>query len=185
MAQHHNTTPHSQPIVEATECIHEGFCSLYRQQLRLANGHQQSYYSVMTRPRAALIVATTSKGEYVLVREYRHAVQRVLIGLPGGFIEEDEEPIEAAKRELLEETGYEATHVHQIGSSFPLPGLLTQQVFFFHAPLATLVCAPELDVGESLETLLWTPLKLACAIKEGASVDSALCAGLFFLTHSQ
>lgn len=172
------------PIVESTECMHEGFCSLYRQKLILSNGHAQTYYHVETRPFAALVVATTPTGEYVLVREYRHAVQKVLIGLPGGFIEDHEDPIEAAKRELLEETGYAATTMRQIGSSFPLPGLLAQQVFFFHAIDAQVMRAPQLDAGEALETVVWTHGQLMQAIQEGAFLDSALCAGLFFYNCS-
>ena len=173
-----------QPIVEAEakECIHQGFCSLYRQRLHLANGHIQTYYNVETRPSAALVVATTPQGAYILVREYRHAVGRVLIGLPGGFIENGEPPMEAARRELLEETGYQAAEIRQIGSSFPLPGLLSQHVFFFHASEVCQVQAPHLDSGESLETLVWTPQQLFQAIQEGAYLDSALCAGLFFLS---
>lgn len=172
--------PKIRPVIESTECLHKGFCSLYREQLLLPNGHTQTYYSVKTKPLAALVVATTPQGEYILVKEYRHAVDRELIGLPGGFIEEGEEPIKAAKRELLEETGYLAEEIYQIGESFPLPGLLTQQVLFFHAKAAQLVTAPHLDTGEMLETLIMLPSQLHRAIREGASIDSALCAGLFF-----
>lgn len=172
------------PIVEATVCLHQGFCSLYKHQLLLANGHRQQYYRAETKPLAALVVATTPQGEYVLVREYRHAVGCVVVGLPGGFVEKDELPLEAAQRELLEETGFAAEKIEQIGRSLPLPGLLTQEVHFFHAQAARLTQSPHLDVGESLETLLWTHEQLVHAIHEGAYVDSALCTGLFFLMTS-
>lgn len=180
--QHDEDNP---PLVESTEVLHKGFCSLYKHQLLLANGHRQQYYRAETQPRAALVVATTPQGEYVLVREYRYAVGRVVIGLPGGFVEEDETPAQAAERELLEETGYAAEKIEPIGRSFPLAGLLTQEVHFFHAQAARLIAAPKLDSGESLETLLWTHEQLVQAMHEGAHVDSALCAGLFFLANAR
>lgn len=57
-------------------------------------------------PDGAVVLPFTSSGEVVTIREWRHAVGRVVTGLPGGVIEPDETPEAAAERELREETGY-------------------------------------------------------------------------------
>ena len=56
----------------------------------------------------AVVVAVTEQGELVIERQYRHGIEKVIWELPAGAIEPGEDPQEAAKRELLEETGYKA-----------------------------------------------------------------------------
>src|SRR6185503_21228824 len=63
----------------------------------------------------ANIVALTKDGQVVLVRQYRHGVCDVLLEFPGGVVERGEDPVEGAKRELLEETGYSSSNVIQLG----------------------------------------------------------------------
>lgn len=57
-------------------------------------------------PDGAVVLPFTSSGEVVTIREWRHSVEHIVTGLPGGVIEPDETPEAAAERELLEETGY-------------------------------------------------------------------------------
>lgn len=62
-------------------------------------------------PDFAVVVALTKDERLVLVRQYRHGVEKVLLELPAGAIEKGEDPKVAAGRELLEETGYQAGHL--------------------------------------------------------------------------
>jgi ADP-ribose pyrophosphatase len=73
------------------------------------------YLSVQTRD-FAMIVAFTQDGRIVMERSYKHGVRRVSLSLPAGYIEPGEDPLAAAKRELLEETGYAADDWRSLGT---------------------------------------------------------------------
>lgn len=78
-----------------------------RDVLRMPNGKVVPEYYVLEYPTWVNIIAITEEGQFVLVRQYRHALDIVAYELCAGTMEaSDESPMEAAKRELLEETGY-------------------------------------------------------------------------------
>jgi ADP-ribose pyrophosphatase len=82
----------------------------------------------------AIVVAVTPEGEVVLERSYKHGPRRVATSLPAGYLEEGEAPVDAARRELLEETGYESDEWRSLGS-FTVDG--NYGVSTEHAFLAT------------------------------------------------
>src|SRR5512147_313760 len=81
----------------------------------------------------ANIVALTKNGEVVLVRQYRHGVNQVLLEFPGGVVEDEEDPKTGARRELLEETGYTASQWIEIGKIDPNPALQTNTLHCYLA----------------------------------------------------
>jgi ADP-ribose pyrophosphatase len=82
----------------------------------------------------AIVVAITPDGQVVLERSYKHGARRVAVSLPAGYLEEGESPRDTARRELLEETGYEAEEWKSLGS-FTVDG--NYGVSVEHAFLAT------------------------------------------------
>jgi ADP-ribose pyrophosphatase len=81
---------------------------LYGDDVELPDGRQvQGFYSI-DMPDHAIIVALTIEDRIVVERNYKHGPRRVCINLPAGYLEPGEDPMDAAKRELLEETGYVA-----------------------------------------------------------------------------
>ncbi len=88
-------------------------------------------------------------GEYLVCIEPRvFTEEKVSIGFPAGYIEKDEKPIEAAKRELLEETGYTSDNVIYLGSGYQDEGISGAKNYLFFADSAIKVCEQKLDYDE-------------------------------------
>ena len=95
------------------------------------------------------IVAIDESGCVLLVRQYRYAYSKELVEIPAGKLEKDEDPIEAAARELSEETGCTAGSLVSLGIDYPTPGYVGEII---HIYLATGLRAGQqhLDKGEFL-----------------------------------
>ena len=127
----------------------------------------------------ANIVALTPDGEVVLVRQYRHGVEDVLWEFPGGVVEEEETPINGAKRELLEETGYSASTWIEIGQIYPNPAFQTNTLHCFLALDAAKVGRQSLDAGEDIEVDLLPLDTLVEMAKHGEFRHALMMAVLF------
>lgn len=104
---------------------------------------------------AAIILAMTKDKEFILSIEPRvFTKETVDIGLPAGYIEDNEEPIEAAKRELLEETGYETDELIKIGSYYQDQGCSSAYNHYFLATNCRKVKEQKLDEGEFVKYIL-------------------------------
>ncbi len=101
------------------------------------------------------VIARPTPDEIVLVRQHRHAVDRDLWEVPAGMIERGEPPIETARRELIEETGYRAESLRFLWSIYTTPGFCTERIHFFVAEgLTPGPAAPEDD--EEFELRTWS-----------------------------
>ncbi len=130
------------------------------------------------------IVALTKRQEVLLIKQYRHGAQKIIWELPGGAVDEDEEPITAAKRELLEETGYSSDNIIEIGRVSPNPASHTNLMYAYVALDAKRVGSQALDEIEEIEVY---PIPLDEAIlmvRNGELLQSLHVSSLFFaLVH--
>jgi len=127
----------------------------------------------------ANIVALTKTGEVILVKQYRHGVRDVLLEFPGGVVEDGEDPMEGAKRELLEETGYAASSIIQVGKMYPNPALQTNALYCYLALDAEEVSGQTLDAGEDIEVHLMPLDELVGLAKRGEFLHALMNAVLF------
>jgi ADP-ribose pyrophosphatase len=100
------------------------------------------------------VIPLTTSREVVMVRQYRHGIRQVTLEIPGGIVdEEDPNPGASARRELREETGYEAANLVPIGTVQAQPALQNNLCHTFLALDATRVGEPRPDPGEDLRVV--------------------------------
>lgn len=113
------------------------------------SGDPAPHYSIATRDYVS-VLAVTAEASFVLVRQYRAAVERITLELPGGHVDQGDTPENAARKELREETGFIAGEFIPLGELAPDTGRLGNRMWCFFAPRATrdpvVEFVPELDV---------------------------------------
>ncbi|MEK6274858.1 MAG: NUDIX hydrolase [Actinomycetota bacterium] len=139
---------------------------VFAERLRLPDGREIEGFYGLEMPDYAVIFATA--GDRILVqRHYKHGPARVGIHLPAGYLEPGEEPLEAARRELREETGYVSDTWSLIGTFVNDGNRGAGHAHIFRARNARQVAAPSSDDLEEGETALISPNDLRQALREG------------------
>jgi len=110
------------------------------------------------------VVALTERGEILLVRQYRPAVEKFTLELPSGIVEPGEDPAEAAKRELIEETGYAADQVEELPALCTDSGRLANRIYGY---FARDVKPTGHAIEAGLDLIVCSPQQLAVYIMEG------------------
>lgn len=126
------------------------------------------------------ILALTKNDDAVLIKQYRHGVQESVWEFPGGIVEDGESPLEGAKRELLEETGYASPNLIQVGKFYPNPAIQNNTMYCFLALDAEKVNEQDLDDGEDIEVHLVAFDELMEMTKKGDFLHALQVATLFY-----
>ncbi len=127
----------------------------------------------------ASVMALTQNHEAVLVRQFRHAAQAVVWEFPGGVVDDGENPLEGARRELEEETGYTAANLIEVGKFYPNPALQTNLMHGYLAFDAEKTSIQKLDEAEDIEVHLVPLDELIAMTKRGEFLNGLQVALLF------
>ena len=92
------------------------FLTLQNHKIKLHNEKIIENWPWIVLPNFVNIVAITDNGKFIFFKQTKYAVDGIVLAPVGGYVEKDEEPLEAAKRELLEETGFNADEWINLGS---------------------------------------------------------------------
>lgn len=150
----------------------------------MGNGRVIDPYYIMESGDYVNIVPVTAAGEIVLVRIYRHGVGRTLLETPGGLIDAGETPLDAARRELLEETGCDCADLRPIGSGSPDPARLSCRAHYFLAIGCVETAVPTWDHTEEMELLKLPIAEAKRLLFAGEMVDSVQQSALFYALHA-
>ncbi len=135
--------------------------NVVQETVELPDGSITDDYYVNRIKGGAGIFALTEDGKVVLNRQYKHGIREIVEELTIGQIDdEDADPMEAAKRELLEETGYGGGSWEKLAVMTPNPTSSTSRIYLFLARGVRRLQAPKRDPRESVETSLVTPKEL-------------------------
>ncbi|MFD2514892.1 NUDIX hydrolase [Pontibacter locisalis] len=150
----HSPTPKHWKVLKSELVFNEKWYTLRRDEVELPNGTVLDDYYVSVRPDVVLTFPLTEDNEVIFVRQYKHAAQGVFIELPGGVIDEHEDdPKDAARREMLEETGYSSDDMELVLEVIDNPTKDTNKIYFYMARNARKVAEQKLDETENIEVL--------------------------------
>nr|WP_295829876.1 NUDIX domain-containing protein [uncultured Azospirillum sp.] len=135
--------------------------------VRLPDGRTVENFYQLDQPDFALMYVETEDGKVVMLRTYKHGARRVSLTFPAGAIDPGEEPLEAAKRELLEETGYAADDWTPLGGFVVAANSKGSTCHLFHARGARKVAEPDHGDLEDMRIELHSARELIDAAAQG------------------
>lgn len=153
--------------LDSTAVIHDRWINLTADRCTLGNGEPIEPYYVMHEPEYVHIVPVHDNGRMVLVSQYRYPGRATCVEFPGGVVDACERPLDAAPRELLEETGFHARDWQPVASFFANPARQTNRVHVFVAQGLTRVSAQQLDHSEDIACSDASTDEVTAMIKDG------------------
>lgn len=182
--------PLDERLVEST-VVHRGRVLEFRvDTVERADG-RRARREVAGHPGAVAIVALDPEERVLLVRQYRHPAGRVLLEIPAGTLDRDaatgapEDPDDAARRELEEETGYRAGRWERLVDFWTAPGFATERMFLYLAtdlaPAGDGRLGPDEDEALELVRLPWR--EAVAAAERGEIGDAKSLVGLLWLAR--
>lgn len=157
------------------------FLRVQRDQVELSNG-QISYREYIKHPGAAMVIPLLDDGSVVMVRQYRHAMKQAFLEFPAGKIDKGEEPLQAAHRELKEETGYSCGEMIWLTTIHPVIGYADERIEIYLAKSLT-QGQQNLDAGEYVEIETHQPQELLEMIRKNQMTDVKTQIGVFWLSR--
>jgi ADP-ribose pyrophosphatase len=131
------------------------------------------------------VVAVTEAGNFIMVRQHRLGTDEITIETAGGLVEENELPEVTARRELREETGYEAGEIHLLKKLSVNPAIFNNHIYYFFAGNCKKTQEQNLDPAEDIDVLTFTRNEVMDMIRKGPINHSIIVTAfyLFFLSE--
>ena len=150
-----------------------------RDRVRLPDG-SEGVREYVRHPGAVVMIPVLDDGRLIFERQYRYPVGRVMLELPAGKIEPDEDTLVTAQRELEEETGYEAASWRHLGTMHPTIGYADERIEIYLAQQLTPLESNALDEGEFLEVVFLTLDEALAEVRAGHLTDGKTLSALLW-----
>jgi ADP-ribose pyrophosphatase len=169
------------PEIKRQETVYRGYFDVRVDLLHLPHGPTLAYTCLDVKAHASAVLAKTKTGKFVINKEYRHPTGKWLLGCPGGRIDSGESPLEAAQRELLEETGYGGGSFYLMGSAYAFPAVCDQMIYYIYAEGVDQIQSPSQEPFELIHIALKTETELMNEVASGHPIDGVLCTALLLV----
>ena len=166
-------------ILDETTVIKDSWIDMRASTCQLPGGMVIAPFYVNHLPDFAVVVAVTPEHRVIMVRQYRHGVEKVLLELPAGCIEAGEDPRDGAARELLEETGYKAGSLEFLFKIAPTASNCTSYAQCYLARNVFPAAAQNLDETEALEVVEMEGEEVKRLLREGGVEQAVHVAALY------
>lgn len=143
--------------------------SVSEQEYILNTGTKKTKY-IVHHPGAVVVIPKISSDKFILIKQERKAINKVIIEFPAGCIDPGEDPLVCADRELQEEIGFKAAELIPIGISYPAPGFCDEKQFFYIGKNLLPSKLPA-DEGEEIEMFEATANEIDTMIQDGSIID--------------
>lgn len=163
--------------------VAEPWLRLSVQRVELPDGRIVDDYYRVAMPDYAVIVASTADGRFVMERGYKHGPGREILCVPAGLLTEGEPPVDGARRELLEETGYGDGTWRSLGAFNAHGNYGCGRAHLFRATGVRAVAAPDSGDLEDYRVELLTVDDIAAAVRGGEIGLLSTIAALALATH--
>lgn len=140
--------------IDSKYIIQRPWATLRVDKLEMPNGNIKEEYYVLEYPTWVNMVALTEDNQVIFVKQYRHGAGRIMVELPAGVVEENEDPEIAARRELLEETGYAFDDISFVCELFANPATSGNITYTYLLTGGRKVQEQDLDPSEDIEVVL-------------------------------
>jgi len=144
--------------------------------VKLPNG-KTSKRELISHPGAAAIIPILPGNKIIFVKQYRKAIEKVLLEIPAGTLEKNENPINCAKRELIEETGFKAKKIKKILDFYPAAGYTSERIHIFKATGLSHV-GSNTEADEFIKIEILSKKQIKKLYQERKIVDSKTLIGL-------
>lgn len=173
-------------VLKDTKLFETPIFSLHQIDLLPRPKKQPVSFYVLDAPEWVNVIALTPENNIVLVEQYRAGVHQSSLEIPGGMADPGEDPIEAAKRELLEETGFSSAKWTKIGKTSSNPAILNNFTHLYLAENCQKVQEQQTDGNEDIAVHI-IPLQEFLQLVKDGTVHHAivLAATAHFLLHQQ
>ncbi len=136
---------------------------------------------VLEQPNWVNVIPLTPDEQVIMVEQWRHGTRSVHLETPGGLMDDGETPEQCARRELLEETGYDAGSIVRLGMVYPNPAIQSNQQYYVFAKDCRKVAAPKFDLAEDIAVKLISLANIPQMIETGEITHGIVIGGFYWL----